>query len=390
MNRPVRAPRPLDDDPVALSRTLGKRLAGDRTQLDEKAYAEAILQRLRADRLLWPAGPAGSGARTLSLIELARVTANVARLSGSAGLIYAMHLSQAFSLVRHAGQSGFLLDLWARLARDQALVASGTSEKGVGGDIFGSRCTIEDRGGAGLQLTKESPNISYLDLASALLVSAMRPGPDGRAAQVLVAVPVKDLELHPEPAAGFLGMRGILNRPYRLTARFTEAAIFAEPYPAIARETMTPAVHIFWAALWSGIARRAIDTVKVYQAKARPSDELAPLFRSELSRLVDKQYMLSALVRDAIADFAAPRAAGDALGLKRTARIKRLKVAGSELVEQICLGALALIGLPAYAEDGPFSLTEPLRDALSARVMISNYRLLGANAEIERYLDEDV
>jgi acyl-CoA dehydrogenase len=379
-------------DPAALSRTLASRLGAGRAELDEKAYADAILAQLRADRLLWPATP-GSGGRTLGVLDCARITADVARLSGSAGLIYAMHLSQAFSLVRHAGDSGFLRALWERLAEDQALVASGTSEKGVGGDIYGSLCAVEDAGDGRLSLTKESPNISYLDHAAAVLVSALRPQGEGRKTQVLIAVAREDLDLQPAPAAGFLGMRGILNRPYRFTARFAEAAIFPEPYPAIARATMTPTVHIFWAALWSGIARRVIDTVKAFQAKAAASaDETAVVMRADLSRLVDKQHLLTSLIRDAIAAYEAPVAAGASGGvdLKGTARIKRLKVTASELLEQICLGGLALIGLPAYAEDGPFSLSEPLRDALSARVMISNYRLTSANAKIERYIDEDL
>jgi hypothetical protein len=104
---------------------------------------------------------------------------------------------------------------------------------------------------------------------------------------------------------------------------------------------------------------------------------------------VDRQYALGALIRDAVADYEDAQAA-QGLGLRRTARVKRLKTAGSEIVEQVCLGALALIGLPAYALEGPFSLAEPLRDALSARVMISNYRLLDANAQIERYVEEDI
>lgn len=381
------------DDPVALSRTLARRIRVKRSELDEKGYADAILAMLRQDRLLWPAAPGHLEGRGLSTLQAARITANIARLSGSAGLIYAMHLSQALSLIRHAGGSAFLTSLWARLAEDQALVASGTSEKGVGGDIFSSLCMVEALDGAGLTLTKESPNISYLDLAAAVLVSAMRVRADGRKTQVLVALETLNMELRPEAASGFLGMRGILNRPYGFTARFPEAAIFPDPYPVIARATMTPAIHIFWAALWSGIARRVIDTVKAFQAKQQElPDDAAALMRAELSRLVNKHYMLAALIRDAIADHQDPghSASVGGIDLAGTARIKRLKIAGSELVEQICLGGLSLIGLPAYAEDGPYSLSEPLRDALSARVMISNFRLIGANAKIERYVDEDL
>ena len=200
------------------------------------------------------------------------------------------------------------------------------------------------------------------------------------------------MELRPGPDVGFIGMRGILNRPYGFDARFQEGAIFPEGYPLIARETMTPSVHILWAALWSGIARRALDTAKRYLAKELREGDEAALARIELSRLVDKHHTMLALIRDSIADWSAAeteRASGavGGLGLERTARVKRLKIVCSELLQEICHGALSLIGLRAYAERGPYSLSEPLRDAMSARVMISNFRLTDANAKIERFLD---
>jgi hypothetical protein len=58
------------------------------------------------------------------------------------------------------------------------------------------------------------------------------------------------------------------------------------------------------------------------------------------------------------------------------------------LLEEICIGSLSVIGFAAYAEKGKFSLSEIIRDALSARVMISNYRLLLANSAIERFVEE--
>lgn len=378
----------LPADPLALARSLAQRIALKRAEADEKAYADAILAQLKDDRLLWAAAPKAKGGEGLSVADLARATFHIARLSGSAGLIYAMHMSQALSVIRHGGEAAYFAGLVDRLTRDQTLVASGTSEKGVGGDIFGSLCTVEAAPEGGLMVTKESPNISYLDHAGLVLISAQRPLPNGKTAQVLIAAETGRMELAPGRETGFIGMRGILNRPYAFTARFDEAAIFAEPYPVIARETMTPAIHILWAALWSGIARHALDKAKLFLAReAPPEDDASGIMRGELSRLVDKHYAMNALIRDAIAEFEQRSEAG-AMGMAHTARVKRLKVVCSELLEQICHGALGLIGIRGYSEAGPYSLSEPLRDAMSARVMISNYRLLANNAKVERFIEE--
>jgi acyl-CoA dehydrogenase len=373
-------------DRVELSRTLAERLSLPREPGDEKAFADTILAQLREDRLLWVVAD-DDNAPALSIGDTARITFNIARLSGSAGLIYAMHMSQALTLVRHGGDSPFFSALLRRMVREQVLVASGTSEKGVGGDIFGSICTIEESGG-GLSVTKESPNISYLDHAGLILVSAMRIQENGKKAQVLVAAETKDIDLQPGRAAGFMGMRGILNRPYGFTARFDEAAIFAETYPVIARDTMTPSIHIFWAALWSGLAASALDKVRACIGKSPPAEsDVADVMRSELSRLVDKHYAMNALIRDAVAAFDDKESVG-AMGMAHTADVKRLKVLCSDYLTEICLGALGLLGIRGYADEGGYSLSEILRDALSARVMISNYRLLTSNAKIERFVEE--
>jgi acyl-CoA dehydrogenase len=269
-----------------------------------------------------------------------------------------------------------------------ALVASGTSEKGVGGDILGSTCTVEPDGAGGLRIDKESPNISYLDLAGGILITAVRHRKGAKPVQVLVAVDRHGLELRPGPQARFMGLHGIVNAPYALTARFREEAIFSEPYPVIARATMTPSVHLFWAAYWSGLARRALDKVRACLNAEKPTNpDVAALTRCEFSRLVDLHYQMNALIRDAIADFEGGAGAA-AFAMTYTARVKRLKTRCSELVNDICQGALLLIGMRGYAEEGTYSLSEVIRDALSSKVMISNYRLLIHNAEIERYLED--
>lgn len=379
---------------LELSRTLGQRLGMARNPGDCKVFSDAVLGQMAADRLIWAMAPADLGGEGLGIGETARITYDIARLSGSAGLTYAMHASQALTLVRHAGQSVFLRDLTRRLVSGQQLVASGTSEKGVGGDIFGSLCTLErveddDRSGQ-FSLLKDSPNISYLDLAGAVLITGMFSTEDGQKTQVLVAATMEEIELEPGAMTDFMGMKGIVNRPYRLKATFNQEAIFAEPYPAIARITMTPAVHILWAALWSGLAAHILDKVKHIVGREFGGETgIASVMQAELSRLVDKHYQMNALVRDAVASFDAQQDEAG-MGITQTARVKRLKTVCSTLLSEICVDALDLLGIRGFAEAGPLSVAEPVRDAFSARVMISNYRLLTANAKVERFLEEDL
>jgi acyl-CoA dehydrogenase len=57
-----------------------------------------------------------------------------------------------------------------------------------------------------------------------------------------------------------------------------------------------------------------------------------------------------------------------------------LKLAASTATIDVAQHALAMCGFAGYQEEGPFSVSRMLRDLYSAQVMISNDRLVAANA----------
>jgi len=375
------------------ARTLGERVLPQRQGLDEKAFADLIVNELKSEGLIAAVVPASHGGPGLGIAEVARITQDIARVSGSAGLLYAMHMSQLLSLVRHGGDTPYFDDLKRRAVRDQLLFCSGTSERGLGGDILHSICVIEEDTDGGLKVTKDIPNISYVDHAGGVLISAMMNQGGKSPVQVLVAAETNGIEFTPGREAGFIGMRGLLNRSYVLTARFPPGAVFAQPYPVIARETMTPSIHIFWAAVWSGIAQHSLETAKAFLGKEMKADaEISTVVSHRLTHLVDQHHAMNALIRDAIADEERREdgASNAASGFAQAARSNRLKVTCSRLLNEITYGALELVGIRGYAVDGPYSLSEPLRDGLSASLMVSNYRLSANNAKLERFIEEGI
>ena len=372
---------------VELSATLGERLAVKPRPGEEKAYADALVGQLRADGLIAAAVPFTHGGPGLSVRDLARVTFNVARQSGSAGLIYAMHMSQAVSVVEH-GKGPFFEDFMRRMVRDQILIASGTSEKGPGGDILHSLCTVEPGADGQFQVTKESPNISYIDHAGAILVSANHLDRNGKARQVLILAEAASTTFTPGRETSFLGMKGILNRPYALTSTFPAESIFPQNFGVIARSTMTPVIHILWASLWSGMAWAALDKAKRFVAKEIPADsDAGSIVRVELTRLANRHFMMNVMIRDAIATYDAPSAAAG-MGFGSLAAMNRLKICCSELLEEICQGALKVIGIRGYAAGGPYALAETMADALSASIMVSNMRLAINTSKLESFVEE--
>lgn len=364
-------------DPATLRRQPG----------DEKAFADALLVRMRAAELLSVPVPPAFGGPGLGLAETARITERIARQSGSAGLTYAMHMSQAFSVVRH-GTGAFFEELQRRMVRDQIVIASGTSEKGPGGDIFTSLASVILTAEGRIAGSKESPNISYLDHAGIVLLTANMAQPKGPDRQVLIALNMADVEVASSHQAGFMGMRGILNQPVKLTFHAPPDAVFPAAFTQVARRTMIPFIHVLWAAVWSGIAWGMIEKARRFvRQEIAEGSEAATLARHTLSRIVNRHATLNALIRAAIAASEHEPGKGD-IGLGASAQINRLKITGSELLIEIGVETLKLLGIRGYAAAGPYSVAEAFGDALSAPVMVSNTRLQMNTAAVESFADE--
>ena len=341
------------------------------TPEQERDKANAILRGLAAERALSLPVPAALGGHGLPIAAAARLVASVATVSGSAALICAMHLAQTITLVRH-GLSEALQDFLRRQVAQQILVASGTSEVGVGGDIHKSLCATEPDGAGGFRLTKSAANISYLDQAGAILATAMHA--DGsRSVQRLILLEASGFTCRVDRETLLMGMRGIVNRAVTIEAGFPAAAIFPEPFTVVAR-VMSAASHILWAAAWSGLAAAALDKVPERNA-------------GRIGAAADGLYTMHALIRDACTAF---DGAGGGSAFRAATRFNSLKITCAGLASQIVADCAAAAGFAGYAEGGAHSLSEIIRDSFSARIMISDDRLSGANAAVRRFVAERI
>ena len=377
----------MTEDFLSLAKNLQERADIKPGRGNERENCDALVRQMRKDCLLAVCVSPKFGGPGLGVHDVAQICFEIARQSGSAGLIYAMHMSQAYSVVAH-GAGPFFKTLQKRMVAEQLLIASGTSEKGPAGDILKSICTIETGEAGKLIINKSTPNISYIDHADLILVTANYLEDKPTARQRLVAAEVIRENFVPGHDIGFMGMRGILNRSYDFKVNFQTEAIFDGGFSPIARETMTPVIQILWAALWSGIAYTMIDKAKTFVSKEVPGEgDLSTLVHHELTRLINLHYQMNTMIRDAIGAYE-KRDAGTDMGFALSATINRLKVECSELVVLIGTRAMNIIGIRAYASGGPYSLAAPMADAFSAPIMVSNYRLAMNTAKIERFVEE--
>jgi alkylation response protein AidB-like acyl-CoA dehydrogenase len=154
--------------------------AADAVDRETKFPAEAIAA-ARAQRLLGILVPTELGGEEASVSDVVDVCYARGRSCASTGMIYAMHQMMVAALVRHAGADAWHRRLLRRIADEQLLLASSTTEGQGGGDLRKSACAVERRNER-IALEKSATVIFYgaqadvLDGAARARLAADRSG----------------------------------------------------------------------------------------------------------------------------------------------------------------------------------------------------------------------
>jgi acyl-CoA dehydrogenase len=351
-------------------------------------FPREAVDAMRAEGLLGAWIPRALGGAGASVEQITSACETLGQQCASVGMVFAMHQIQVASIVRHAAESESLRAYLRESARTPRLIASGTSEIGVGGDLRTSKCAVLQSGDA-LALTKQAPVISYGLEADDLLVTARRAEDASASDQVLVLLRRDQCTLTQTSVWQSLGFRGTCSHGFTLEAHFTPDAVLPAPFGVIAAETMVPVSHLVWASVWLGIAtdavRRARRAVRD-DARRQGASSGSP----RLAGLVSRLHAMRGMVHDAVGDYARRMDDPDALGTMAYAiRINNLKLEASEALVDVVQLAMRVTGIAGYRLDTPVTLGRALRDAFGALVMISNDRILAANATLLMASRED-
>ncbi len=329
---------------------------------------------LRAAQLLGAGVPVELGGLGAGLAEIAQLCAALGEVCSSTALIYAMHNVKIACLARHHRGEAPILGLLAEIAGRQWLVASSTTEGVRGGDIRNSEAAIQ-RNGPRIALERRATVISYAEHADALVTTARRAEDSAPSDQVLLALRKCDYTLTPLNGWDTFGMRGTCSKGFNLVADADAGQVMGEDYSVIHSETMTPAAHLLWGAVWLGIASEAYRRARDFtRAAARGAGGAMP---PGAVKLTQARLSLDAL-RSIIGKYALAIGSAEPGAAFSAADVTLLKVQASELAVDTVTTAMRVTGLAGYRNDGAFSCGRLLRDVLSAPLMINNERILAA------------
>ena len=382
MSSAVRAVSPID--PRAAARRIGVEVAGvHAAEVDRDArFPQETIEALRAEGLLGALVPRELGGLGHDLREAAVVVREVARHCSSSAMVLAMHHIQVASLVRHH-EPGPLADFVRRVAEEQLLLASATTEIGIGGNTRTSSCHVVLEDGR-FSLAKQAPVISYGQYADAVITTARRDADAAASDQVLVVCERGSLELTPLSGWDTLGFRGTCSLGFSLEATGPAELVCPAPFGEISSHTMLPVSHLLWSSLWLGIAQEAAARAQRFvQKAARRNVGTTPPGAARVAELLVTRQQMAAPIESLMTRYLAiaddPEATSN---VDFMVEINTLKVASSTIVVDIVNQAMLVCGIAGYREDSEFSLGRLLRDAHGAAVMVNNDRIVANTAQL--------
>jgi len=377
--------RPTKSDIIAAVKKIGEEISVVHVN-DVDVNARFPIETISAlkEHLVLSAGvPEEFGGCGMTVTELGHLCRVLARYCSSSAMVMGMHFIKVQTIVHFSQEKSELQEYLMRIVREQRLVASVTSEEGIGGNMRTSIAAI-NKTGKRFQLVKKSSCLSYGAYADDLLITCRNTEESASSDQAVVIAIGDDFSVEQTGIWDSLGMRGTCSAPFIITVDAENHRILHDDFAYVASRTMLPETHIIWANIWLGIALEAGSRArKLLQSKARKAPGKLPMNATDLAKLEVHLDRFRDTIRCISEDYERAHASDDddyLTSMRFSIKINALKINASEMSAEICTKAMAICGFAGYLNNTPFTIGRLLRDSLSAAPMIGNGRLYEANA----------
>ncbi|MEY4590408.1 MAG: hypothetical protein RL497_2484 [Pseudomonadota bacterium] len=340
----------------------------------------------KACKLLSVYIPKELGGMGLSMTQVCKLCEILGGYCASTAMIFAMHQIQVACITHHCEGSEFFQNFLRELTDKQYILASATTELGVGGDLRSSQCAVLVEGDQ-FTLEKQAPVISYGAQADFILVTCRKNSAALPSDQVQVLVDRRQATLAPISTWDTLGFRGTCSSGFTLQSSGHTQQIQPVPFADILARTMHPVSHVVWGSLWLGLAQDAVAIARAtVRAAARKNPQIPPISALRLTEVDELLYTMRANLEMTLADYQAKLLAGDEEAYSQFSYaigVNNLKLRSSDLLVDIVSKTMMIVGIMGYKNDSPNSLCRHLRDAYGAALMVNNDRIRTHNATMQ-------
>lgn len=354
--------------------------------VDTKArFPSESIKALKNLNLMSAYVPKSDGGLGLNIVEISRICEILGHYCGSTAMIYSMHMIQVACVVHHGENSNYFKTYIKKLVKEQRLMASATTEIGVGGDLRSSLCAVV-LDGDNIKINKKAPVISYGLNADDLMITARRDPDAAKSDQVHVLLHKEQYALEQISDWDTLGFRGTCSSGFNVSANAHKDQILPVPFADVLSQTMHPFAHITWASLWSGIAADAVNIARASVKKtALQNIDMPPISAIRLGEVDSVLQTMRNNITVCEQEYDQLLQENDANAFTNFGfgiRINNLKISSSELIVDIVGKAMLITGISSYRNDSKTSLSRHIRDAYGTALMVNNDRIMLHNSTL--------
>ncbi len=352
--------------------------------VDAKArFPREAADAMKLERLLSIQVAGDLGGEDADLSQVAEICSLLGQSCSAAAMMFAMHHIKLSSLVTHGADSAWHRAFMQRICDEQLLLASATTEGGIGGNLRNSICAIAENGDR-CELEKDATVISYGAYADAILITSRANAEAASTDQVMTVFTRDQYTLERTQVWDTLGMRGTCSDGYLFKGQAPAEQILPKPFAEIAAQSMLATSHLLWSAVWYGIAVNAVVRAQNFvRAAARKNPGATPPGALRLAEASNLLQLVKSNVIAGLREYEAAKSDPDRLSsMSFAVAMNNVKIGSSETILTIVNHAMLICGILGYKNGTPFSLGRHLRDAHSAQLMISNDRILGNSSNL--------
>jgi acyl-CoA dehydrogenase len=346
-------------------------------------FPEEAINAMKAERLLSIQIPVELGGEGASTAAIAELCSTIAQACASSAMIFAMHHIKLSSLVEHGMGTDWHRNFMRRVASEQLLLGSATTEGGIGGNMRNSICAIEVADGI-CRLTKDATVISYGIQSDAIMITSRAHKDATTTDQVMTVFLKHQYTIDKTQDWDTLGMRGTCSEGFLFKGEAPAEQIFPQGFAEIAAQSMLANAHLLWSGVWYGIAVDAVNRAHAFvRAAARHNPGTVPPGALRLAEVSGQLQLVKSNIVAGLKTYEAAKRDEDKLASAGFAiEMNNVKISSSEMVLSIINHAMLICGIQGYKNGTPYSLGRHLRDAHSAQLMISNDRVLANSSNI--------
>lgn len=377
-----------NDARIKIAQRIGSEVAAKHAaDVDKNArFPTEAIEALKQEKLLSALVPTELGGMGMEIAELTALCTALGQHCAATAMVFAMHQIQVACIVRHGLGSPYFRSYCQALVEKQMLIASVTSEVGVGGDTRSSVCAVEVADGR-FTLNKDATTISYGAHADDLLVTCRRDANAARSDQVMVLLRKGQFQLEQSSQWDTLGMRGTCSPGFKLTSSGAAEQIVPGAFADSSSQTMVPYSHILWSGLWLGIATDAVARAANFvRADARRNPGVTPPTALRLAEVSNTLQLMRSNVQAVSRECEELQKSAEGneslLTIGFALKMNNLKISSSTLMVQVVHQSLLICGIMGYKNDSKFSLGRHLRDSHSAQLMVGNDRIYAKSASM--------